>query len=184
MNKKTDLSIYTTGNFKVGAGPIRRVLWYFTNVLFFLNPFNPVSSIKVGLLRLFGAKVGKGVNIKPSVNIKYPWKLQIGDYVWIGENSWIDNLDEVTIGSNSCISQGAMLLCGNHNFKTPGFDLMVKPIVLNEGAWVGAFSIVAPGVTLKSHAVLAVNSVATRDLDEYSIYQGNPSIKVKERQIN
>ncbi len=80
MNKKTDLSIYTTGNFVIGAGIIKRVLWYFTNVLFFISPLIPVSSLKVALLRLFGAKVGKGVNIKPSVNIKFPWKLSIGDY--------------------------------------------------------------------------------------------------------
>jgi len=183
MNKKTDLSIYTTGNFVIGAGILKRVLWYFVNILFFISPLNPVSSLKVFFLRLFGAKVGKGVNIKPSVNIKFPWKLTIGDYSWIGEKSWIDNLDDVVIGKHCCISQGAMLLCGNHNFKSPGFDLMVKPITLEDGAWVGAFSIVAPGVTLKSHSVLAVNSVGTRDLDEYSIYQGNPAVKVKDRKI-
>ena len=183
MNKKTDLSKYTTGNFSVNAGVLKQVLWYFTNVLFFLNPFNPISSLKVGLLRVFGAKVGKGVNIKPAVNIKYPWKLEIGDFSWIGENAWIDNLDQVTIGKHCCISQGAMLLCGNHNFKTPGFDLMVKPIVLEDGAWVGAHAVVAPGIICRSHSVLAVNSVATKNLNEYSIYQGNPAIKVKDRII-
>lgn len=184
MNKKTDLSEYTTGNFKVNAGPLKRILWYLTNVLFFLNPLNPISSIKVALLRAFGAKVGKGVNIKPSVNIKYPWKLNVGDYSWIGENVWIDNLDEVIIGRHCCVSQGAMLLCGNHNFKSPGFDLMVKPITLEDGAWVGAHAVVAPGVICKSHSVLAVNSVATKNLEPYSIYQGNPAIKVKDRVIN
>jgi putative colanic acid biosynthesis acetyltransferase WcaF len=182
--KKTDLSIYTTGNFIVGAGIIKQLLWYITNILFFMNPLNPISKIKVILLRMFGAKVGKGVNIKPNVNIKFPWKLEIGDYTWIGEKSWIDNLDNVKIGSNCCISQGAMLLCGNHNFKTPGFDLMVKPIVLEDGAWVGAHAVVAPGITCGSHSVLAVNSVATQNLEPYSIYQGNPATKVKERVID
>ena len=181
--KQTDLSTYDNESYNPGKNVLIRLLWYFTNVLFFINPLNPISSLKVFLLRLFGAKVGKGVIIKPSVNIKFPWKLTIGDYSWIGEKSWIDNLDDVVIGKHCCISQGAMLLCGNHNFKSPGFDLMVKPIVLEDGAWVGAFSIVAPGVTLKSHSVLAVNSVGTRDLDEYSIYQGNPAVKVKDRKI-
>ena len=80
-----------------------------------MNPLNPFSGLKVFLLQLFGAKVGKGVVIKPNVNIKYPWLLEIGDYTWIGERAWIDNLAQVKIGKNCCISQGAMLLCGNNN---------------------------------------------------------------------
>ncbi len=184
MNKTTNLSIYTTGNFDTGAGAVKRLLWYITNVIFFLNPLNPISSLKVILLRLFGAKIGKGVVIKPSINIKYPWKLSIDDFSWIGEKAWIDNLAEVTIGKNCCISQGAMLLCGNHNFKKPTFDLITLPIILEEGAWVGAHSVVCPGVTCSSHSVLAVNSVATKNLEAFSIYQGNPAIKVKDRIIS
>ncbi|MCD4788438.1 MAG: WcaF family extracellular polysaccharide biosynthesis acetyltransferase [Bacteroidales bacterium] len=183
MKNKTDLSVYTTGNFEVGAGILKRLLWYFINILFFMNPLNLISSLKVLLLKIFGAKIGKGVNIKPAVNIKYPWKLTIGDYSWIGEKAWIDNLSDVKIGSNCCISQGAMLLSGNHNFTKTSFDLMVKEIILEDGAWIGAHSIVCPGVICRSHSVLTVNSVATKNMDEYSIYQGNPAKKVKDREI-
>jgi putative colanic acid biosynthesis acetyltransferase WcaF len=183
MNKTTDLSVYTTGSFSTGAGPVKRLLWYLTNIVFFMNPLNPVSSLKIILLRTFGAKIGKGVVIKPSVNIKYPWKLSIGNYTWIGEKAWIDNLAPVHIGSHCCISQGAMLLCGNHNFSKTTFDLITKEIILEDGAWVGAQSVVCPGVICASHSVLAVNSVATRNLEAYSIYQGNPAVKVKERII-
>lgn len=181
--KTTNLSGYTTGDFEVGAGKIKQLLWYLTNILFIMNPLNPISSLKVGLLKMFGAKIGHGVNIKPSVNIKYPWKLEIGDYTWIGEKSWIDNLGQVIIGKHCCISQGAMLLCGNHNFKKSSFDLIVKSITLEDGTWIGAHAVVAPGVTCKSHSVLAVNSVATKDMESYSIYQGNPAVKVKDRII-
>lgn len=184
MNKTTDLSVYTTGDFSTGAGPLKRLLWYFVNIIFFISPLNPISKLKVILLKVFGAKVGIGVVIKPAVNIKYPWKLTIGDYTWIGEKAWIDNLAPVTIGHNCCISQGAMLLCGNHNFAKSTFDLITKEIVLEDGAWVGAYSVVCPGVVCGSHSVLAVNSVATRNLLPYSIYQGNPAIKVKDRIIN
>lgn len=184
MNKTTNLSLYTTGDFDIGAGPLKRILWYLTNILFFMNPLNPVSKLKVLLLKMFGAKIGIGVNIKPSVNIKYPWKLAVGDFTWIGEKAWIDNLAPVTIGKNCCISQGAMLLCGNHNFKKSTFDLIVKEIVLEDGAWVGAHAVVTPGVICRSHSVLAVNSVATRELEPYSIYQGNPAVKVKDRLID
>lgn len=183
MRTKTDLSKYTTGDFSTGGNPIKRLLWYFVNVLFFINPLCPASRLKVFLLRLFGARVGVGVNIKPAINIKYPWKLSIGNHCWIGERAWIDNLAEINIGDNCCISQGAMLLCGNHNFKSETFDLITLPITLEEGVWIGAHSIVCPGVTCKSHSVLAVNSVATRDMEAYHIYQGNPAQKVKERMI-
>lgn len=182
MNK-TDISGYTTGSFSTGAGVLKRTLWYYVNLLFFISPVLPISSLKVALLRIFGAKIGRGVVIKPAVNIKYPWKLSIGDFSWIGEKAWIDNLDQVSIGSNCCISQGAMLLCGNHNFKKAGFDLITKPIVLEDGAWIGAHSVVCPGVICKSHSVLAVNSVATADMEPYFIYQGNPAVKTKERKI-
>lgn len=184
MNKTTDLSVYTTGGFSTGAGPLKRLLWYFVNIVFFISPLNPISKLKVILLRIFGAKVGQGVVIKPAVNIKYPWKLTIGNHTWIGEKAWIDNLAQVSIGQNCCISQGAMLLCGNHNFTKTTFDLITKEIVLEDGAWVGAYSVVCPGVVCGSHSVLAVGSVATRDLQPYAIYQGNPAIKVKDRIIN
>ncbi|MBK9291139.1 MAG: colanic acid biosynthesis acetyltransferase WcaF [Bacteroidetes bacterium] len=182
MNKTTDLSRYTPGGYYPGNW-LKRILWYFVNVLFFINPLNPSSGLKVLILRLFGAKVGRGVVIKPAVNIKYPWMLQIGNHSWIGERVWIDNLAPVSIGNHCCISQGAMLLCGNHNFKKVTFELMTLPITLEDGSWVGAFAIVGPGVTCGSHSVLAVNSVANRNLEPYAIYQGNPAQKIKQRII-
>lgn len=161
----------------------KRLLWYFANVLVMKNSWLPSSALRVWILRIFGAKVGVGVNIKPCVNVKYPWFLEIGDYTWIGENVWIDNLAKVYIGSNVCISQGTMLLCGNHNYKKSTFDLMIGEITLEDGSWIGAQSVVCPGVTAHSHAVLGVGSVANHDLEAYCIYQGNPAIKVRERVI-
>ena len=178
---KTDLSLYDNSWYHIGAGNFKNILWYFCNILFVKCSLQPLSVIMVRLLRLFGAKIGKGVVIKPGVNIKYPWNLSIGDYSWIGENVWIDNLAKVKIGNNVCVSQGAMLLCGNHDYKRPTFDLMVKPIVIEDGAWVGAQSTVCPGVTMHLHSVLAVGSIASKDLMPYSIYRGNPAVKVAER---
>lgn len=179
----TDLSKYDNSWYKPGRNAFVRALWYFTNALFFICPLIPLSSLKVALLRMFGAKVGRNVNIKPHVNIKYPWRLTIGDNVWIGENVWIDNLGDVVIGNNVCISQGAMLLCGNHNYKKETFDLMVGNITIEDGGWVGAQSVVCPGVTMHSHSVLGVSSVTSHDLEPYTVYQGNPAVKVRERGI-
>ena len=109
--------------------------------------------------------------------------MKLGNNVWIGENVWIDNLDMVTIGNNVCISQGAMLICGNHNYRKSTFDLMTNPIILEEGVWIGAKAIVTGGVTAYSHSVLTVNSVISKNMDAYAIYIGNPAIKTKMRSI-
>jgi len=135
------------------------------------------------LLRVFGAHVGNGVIIKPHVSIKYPWKLKIGNHSWIGEGVWIDNLGEVVIGDHCCLSQGAMLLCGNHDYSKVTFDLMIGNITLENGVWIGAKSVVCPGVICREHSLLSVGSVATKELEARGIYQGNPASKVKERII-
>ncbi len=136
------------------------------------------------LLRLFGAKIGAQVVIKPKVNIKYPWLLEIGDHAWIGEKVWIDNLVQVSIGSHACISQGALLLTGNHNYKKSSFDLITGQIFIDDGAWVGAKAVICPGVRVSSHSIVTVGSVLTKSSSAYGIYQGNPAIKIKERQIS
>ena len=136
------------------------------------------------LLKIFGAKIGKGLVLKPSVNIKYPWNLIIGENCWIGENVWIDNLDRVTISNNVCLSQGSMLLCGNHDYNKSTFDLITGEIKLKDGVWVGAKSIVCPGTTLEMNSVLSVNSVASKNLKKNGIYRGNPAILVSFRKIS
>lgn len=180
---KTDLSRFNNDWYQPG-GALKKLLWYFCNVLVLKNHLWFHGASKIALLRLFGAKIGKGVVLKPGVSVKYPWLLSIGNHTWIGENVWIDNLTKVEIGSHVCISQGALLLCGNHDYKKSTFDLMLGEITLEDGAWIGAKSVVSGGVRVKSHAVLSVNSVASKDLEAYSIYRGNPAEKVKDRTIS
>jgi len=136
MQGKVDLSKYNNDWYKPGASFLFRAIWYIVNQFFLISYF-PFSSIKVFLLRVFGAKVGKGVVIKPHVNVKYPWRLTIGNYSWIGEGVWIDNLEDVFIGNNCCVSQDVLLLCGNHNYKKSTFDLMTEKIILEDGVWLG-----------------------------------------------
>jgi putative colanic acid biosynthesis acetyltransferase WcaF len=176
----TDLSVYNNSWYK--PGPLaKRFCWYWVNVFFFKSGVFPFYSLKRSLLRSFGAKIGQGVLVKPFVNIKYPWLLELGDHTWIGEHVWIDNLGKVTIGNNVCLSQGAFLLTGNHDYTKRAFDLVVKPIILEEGVWIGANAIVCPGVVCSAYALLTVGSVATSDLAANGIYSGNPAIKIKER---
>jgi putative colanic acid biosynthesis acetyltransferase WcaF len=181
--RQVDNSIYRT-TIDIGASRLKQVVWYFVNIIFFKNPFIVFSPLKVALLRLFGARVGRQVRIKPSVNIKFPWKLQIGDNSWIGEDVWIDNLSEVNIGKNVTLSQGCLLLTGTHNHAKTSFDFLSFPILLEDGVWVGARAVVAGGIVCRTHSILGINSVAEKDLAPYTIYKGNPAIPVIERIIN
>lgn len=181
--KKVRLDTFNIGNFDKGAGFIKQTLWYFVNALFVRASWNPFMGIKIALLKAFGAKIGKGLVIKNNVCIKFPWKLTIGDYVWLGENCWIDNLDKVTIGNQVCISQGALLLTGNHDYTLTSFDYRNAPIVIEDGAWIGAKAVVCPGVIVHSHAILTVGSIATKEMEDYGIYQGNPAKLIRLRLI-
>lgn len=179
---KVNLNTYSNNWYNPG-NKIKIISWYFTNILI-LKTMLPISSaIKVKILQLFGAKIGSGVVIKPNVNIKYPWLLRIGDYCWIGEGVWVDNLAMVTIGNNVCLSQGAYLLTGSHNYKKETFDLIVGEITLEDGVWIGAKAIVCPNVICKSHSVLSAGSVATKELEELGIYQGNPAMWKRKREL-
>ena len=179
----TRLDKFDNSDYRPGPWP-KRVLWVLVSGMYFQTWFPWPHSIKRMWLRCFGAKVGRGVVLKPRVTIKYPWKLTVGDHCWIGENVWIDNLGQVTLGNHCCLSQGALLLCGNHNYKAPTFDLMVGDISLEDGVWIGARASVGPGVTCGSHSVLTVGSTATDDLEDWMIYQGNPAASIASRKLN
>lgn len=180
---KTQLNTYNNQWYKPGRSVLIRSLWFFVSAVLVQCKWHPFSGLRIFLLRLFGAEIGRAVTIKPGVHVKYPWLMVAGDHVWIGENVWIDNLGIVEMGNHVCISQGAYLLTGNHDYSKPAFDLIIKPIFIEEGVWIGAKAIVCPGVICRSHAVLSVGSVARNELAAFTIYSGNPASAVKERVI-
>ena len=178
-----DLSRFDVGDYKTGRGFSTRLLWFITNAIFLQNPLNASSRIKVFLLRLFGAKIGKGVVLKPGINVKYPWRLVIGDYSWIGEQAWLDCLVPITIGAHACVSQGVYLCTGNHDWSDAAFSYKLQPIVIEDGAWIGARATILPGVTVSSHSVITGGSVVSKNTEPYLVYSGNPAIPVKQRVI-
>ena len=182
IRQQVDNSSYKT-SIDIGASRVKQLSWYCTNIIFFKNPLNMLSSVKVSLLKFFGAKLGQGVVVKPAVNIKYPWKLQVGDHSWIGEEVWIDNLSDVIIGANVTLSQGSLLLTGSHDHTRTSFDFISDSILLEDGVWIGAKAVVFGGVTCGSHSILGINSVAEKDLEPYIIYKGNPAVPVLTRVI-
>jgi putative colanic acid biosynthesis acetyltransferase WcaF len=151
---------------------------------FFVTSFPWPSAVKCALLRAFGASVGTGVVVKPGVNVKYPWHLFVGDHAWIGESVWLDSLAPIRIGANACLSQGVMVVTGNHDWTKPAFDLVVREVVIEEGAWAAVRSLLLPGSKLASHAVLGAGSVLSGPTEPYGIYAGVPARKVKERRIS
>ena len=178
---KTQLSkAFNKGSFDVGASRLKQYAWYVVSQTCFRSGLIPFSTMLVSILRLFGARVGADVRIKPGIYIRYPWKLVLGDHSWLAD-CYIDNLDFVKIGKHVCVSQQAMLMTGNHDYKSSSFELMTKPITLEDGVWIGARALVAPGVLVGSHAVLTAGSTAVKNLNAYIVYQGNPATALRAR---
>ncbi len=183
-NIQVHLDNYDPGSdYTPGASLLQQLLWYFVGSPLVCSSWLPIASVKVWVLRWFGAKIGRGVNIKPGVRVKFPWRLTVGDYSWLGEDLWIDNVASVVIEDNVCLSQGVYLCTGNHDWSRSTFDLRLGPIHLQSSSWVAAGAIIGPGVTLGSGAILTLGSVTTQSLDAWTIYSGNPAQPIKTRAI-
>jgi putative colanic acid biosynthesis acetyltransferase WcaF len=170
-----DLEHFDNPEYRPGRGPAVRALWYFVSLLIFESGWLPFSGPKRWLLRWFGARIGRGLVIKPHVRIKYPWRLVVGDHCWIGQEVWIDNLDDVHLGDHVCVSQRTYLCTGSHDYQKRSFNLVTRPIRVENGAWLGAQSLVLAGVTVRANAIVAAGSVVSKDVAEATIVAGNPA---------
>jgi putative colanic acid biosynthesis acetyltransferase WcaF len=115
---------YDNAWFSRGRSKLVEVLWLVLDAAFVRSKV-PGSIHRRLILRAFGARIGKRVLIKPGARIKFPWRLEIGDGSWVGEDVWIDNLARVQVGANCCISQGVYICTGSHDWGSPAFDLIV-----------------------------------------------------------
>lgn len=178
-----DLSIPDNSELDRGRPIFIEALWHWIGAPIVRSTMLPFSRLKVTVLRCFGARIGKGAYLKPGIRVKFPWALEIGDHCWIGESVWIDNLAPVLIGSHVCISQGAYLCTGNHDWSSHNMKLFRRPILIGDQSWVGAMTTVCPGVEVGEGAVLTAGSIAARSLEPWTIHAGNPAIAVKARRI-
>ncbi len=169
------------GGYHPGRPFAVRALWLVVEALVLLNPLVVSYRLKRAVLRLFGASIGEGVLIKPGLHVKYPWRLTVGDHCWLGERAWIDNMEDVVLGSDVVVSQGAYLCTGNHDWSDPAMPLAPQPITVEHGAWIGAFAKVAPGRTIRTGSVLSLGAVALSDTEPWGVYAGNPAVRVGTR---
>jgi putative colanic acid biosynthesis acetyltransferase WcaF len=160
---------------------VLRVLWNYLGQTLYRCTFHNWYSLRNALLRLFGAKVGSPVRLRPTVLIEQPWNLSIGDNSSIGDRAIVYCLGTVEIGRHVSVSQGAHLCAGSHDFRKPDMPLLRPPIVIKDYAWVAADAFVGPNVTVGEGAVLGARACAMKDLDPWGVYAGNPAVKVKER---
>jgi putative colanic acid biosynthesis acetyltransferase WcaF len=183
LNDVPNLACYDNSWYSPGRNLLIRSLWFFLGLPTLRSSVVPSSALRRGLLRVFGAHIGKNVVVKPGVVVKYPWLLSVGENSWIGESVWIDNVAQVDIGPNVCISQGAYLCTGNHNWSDPAFGLVLGPIDVQQGAWVGARSIICPAVQVGERAVICAGSVVTKSVPADEVHAGNPASFVRLRQL-
>ena len=133
-------------------------LWWITEGLFFRTSPQILYGWRRFLLRLFGAKIGNGVIIRPTAKVTYPWKVQIGDYSWIGDDVVLYSLGNITIGKNAVISQRSYICTGSHDYTKPEFTIYNSPVIIEDESWLATDVFVAPGVTIGSGAVIGARS--------------------------
>jgi len=133
------------------------------------------------LLRLFGAKIGKGVHVLPSCRVWQPWKLTMGDYSCLSENVQCYTVDSITIGSSATVSQRSFLCTGSHDISSKSMELISAPIIIKDFAWVAAECFVGPGVVVGEGAVVSARAVAIKDVPPWTVVAGNPSVPIMQR---
>lgn len=160
---------------------VGRAIWMILGKPAFRCSFHNWHRYRVAILRLFGAKVGKGVAIRPSVNIEVPWMMHIEDGVTVGDHAILYSLGPIRIGKRAIISQYAHLCAGTHDYSDHTFKLIRTPVTIGDDVWIGADSFIGPGVTVGPLSVVGARSSAYKPLDAETVYVGNPVHAVKQR---
>lgn len=148
-------------------------------VLFFVSPIPWPSRLRVAFLRMFGAKIGQRVVIRSNVNITFPWFVEIGDDVWLGDDVCILSLASVSVENDVCISQRAFLCTGSHDFRSRTFDLVTRPIMIRRGSWIAAQAFIGPGVEVGEGSVVSAGAVVHDPVPPRALVRGNPAVVVK-----
>lgn len=171
----------TPSDWHPGAPWLVQTLWFCCGAPLLAARWLPGSAWRVLLLRCFGSRIGQGCRLKPGLRVKFPWRLYVGNACWLAEDAWIDNLAPVRLGDRVCISQGAYLCTGNHNYRSSDFELRLGAISIGSDAWIAAQSVLAPGCEVGSGALVSLGSVVSGSVPPAAIVRGNPAVVVGQR---
>ena len=178
-----DLSRFSVPPGFRGRSAVVAQLWWLTHATLFACSPQPLYAWRAFLLRLFGARLGRDVKIRPSARITYPWKVTIGDNAWIGDRAELYSLERIEIGADACVSQDCYLCAGSHDYRRVDFAYACAPILIGAEAWVAAGSFVAPGVTVGAGTVIGARSLVLADTAPASIYAGSPARRIGAREL-
>jgi putative colanic acid biosynthesis acetyltransferase WcaF len=179
-----DLKNYDQSHYSRGRPNWYIALWWIIRGTVFRLSLQNMYGIRNIILRLFGAKIGSGVKIRPNVVVTYPWKVEIGENSWIGDNVELYSLDKITIGSNCSISQRSYICTGSHDYCEPKFTLITKPVIIEDNVWIGTDCFINLGVVIGQGSVIGARSSVFKSVDPMGVYYGSPVKFIKKREIN
>ena len=158
-------------------------LWKLINATIFRLFPNQIKFVRIILLRMFGAKLAKTVNISRKANIEHPWNLTMGHLSSLGDNSWAYCLDTITIGEKCCIGKDVYLITGSHGINDSNFNLLTKPIIIGNGCWIATGAYILPGVKIGDYSVIGAKSLVNKNVTSFSVVGGNPAKFIKKREL-
>lgn len=179
-----DLRQYDQSWFDRGRPGWYIIIWWLVQSIAFPLSLHNAHGFRCWLLRCFGGKIGQKVTIRPTARFTYPWKVEIGDYSWIGDDVVLYSLDTIKIGSQCVISQKSYLCTGSHNNQDQAFGLIVKPIIIGNGVWIAADCFIAPGVQIGANTVIGARSSVFSDIPHAQVAWGTPCRPHHQRIMN
>ncbi|NJR21752.1 MAG: colanic acid biosynthesis acetyltransferase WcaF [Richelia sp. CSU_2_1] len=178
-----DLRQYNQSNFDRGKPGWFVLLWWLLQAIVFPLTPHPFNHIRRWLLRLFGAQIGRGVIVRPTARFTYPWKVEIGDWSWIGDDVVFYSLDRISIGKHCVISQKSYLCTGTHDSRDPAFRLITASVIIHDGAWIAADCFISPGVEIGANTLIGARSSVFKNMPAGFVCMGNPCVPRYRREI-
>ncbi|RWZ68635.1 acetyltransferase [Labedella populi] len=155
-------------------------VWAIAELVFVTNPWQISSSLRVCVLRAFGAEIGAGVIFRPRTRVKFPWKLHVGNDCWIGEGVWFHNQDHVTVGHDAVVSQDTFVTTGSHAHRR-NMALITRPVSIGAGAWITSRCIILGGADIGRNALITPNAVVSGRVEENTVFGPPKSVVLGKR---
>ena len=178
-----DLRKYNPSQYDRGRSSLIVILWWFIQAVFFPLSLHNLNGFRAWLLRLFGAKIGTGVVIRPTARFTYPWKIAIGDYSWIGDDVVLYSIDRINIGCHCVVSQKSYLCTGSHDISDAAFGLITAPINIGNGVWIASDCFIAAGVAIGANSIIGARSSVFGNISAEQIAWGTPCTSHRSRVI-